>query len=273
MEEANEKRLPFYRVLLDSRVLKREVENIILLPDNYDKAREYPVLYLLVGADNAIDSWVTMTNLCRYAAEFDMIIVTPNNGWQSRQSWYLDSNVLENSAYETFVSYELIEFINRNYSVIDDRNGRAISGISMGGHGALTLASKHPGLFCSVSAFMGIMDLETWKLKGSWLYESISGVLGDYESNSALWRENSAMNLIERLVQKEIKIKFSCGTEDTVEKGWGAYPDNERLHMKMEELKIAHEYFSFPGSHCYEAVDCYLKEYLEFHYKSFRLQD
>lgn len=271
MDVLNEKRLPFYRVMLDSKALKKEVENIIILPDNYDKDRKYPVLYLLLGADNPIDSWVTFTNLCKYAAEFDMIIATPNNGWQSRQSWYVDSKILESSAYETFVISEFIEFINSNYAVMDNRDGRAISGISMGGHGAITLASKYADLFCSVSSFMGTMDLETWRNKDSWLYESISGVLGDYENNACIWKSNSAINLVERLKRKAIKIKFSCGIYDTIEKGWGAYPDNERLHKKLEELGIEHDYFTFPGDHSYEAVDCYLRNYLEFHNKSFKL--
>lgn len=269
MRVGEEKKLPYYRVWLDSNVLKRKVENIVILPYNYDKYRKYPVLYLLVGADNPVDSWVTKTKICSYAAEFDMIIATPNNGWQNGMSWYVDSYVLEDSAYETYVIKEFIDFMNSNYSCLDDRQGRAISGISMGGHGAFSLASKYTDLFCSISSFMGIMDLETWSRKDTWLNESIKAVLGDYENNSHAWKANSVINLVERLKNKEMQIKFSCGTYDTVEKGWGAYPDNERLHLKLQELGIEHEYFSFPGDHSYE-IDCYLKDYLDFHYKGFK---
>lgn len=261
--------LPYYRVWVDSKFLHRKVENIVLLPNNYNKNRKYPVLFMLVGAGNRVDEWFTGTKIASYASEFDMILATPNNGWQSGGSWYVDSTVLKDSLYETYIIKEFIDFMNSNYSCLDDRKCRAISGISMGGHGAFSLSAKYPDLFGSVSAFMGIMDLETWSRRGTWLHGSIEAVLGEYENNSLAWRANSVINLIERFNKKDMKIKFSCGTEDTVENGWGAFRDNERLHLKLNQLGVEHEYFSFQGGHSYAAIDCFLKEYLYFHYKSF----
>jgi len=269
--ENEKKELTYHRVWVDSKILHRKVENIVMLPANYDKNKRYPVLFMLVGADNSVDSWFTNTKITSYAAEYDMIIATPNNGWQNGMSWYVDSTVLEDSMYETYVIKEFMDFMNSSYSCIDDRKCRAISGISMGGHGAFSLAAKYPDLFSSVSAFMGIMDLETWSRKGTWLHESIKGVLGEYENNSLAWRTNSVINLIERFNKKDMRIKFSCGTKDTVENGWGALQDNERLHLKLNELGIEHEYFTFPEGHSYGAIDCYLRDYLDFHYKSFDL--
>lgn len=261
-------RLPFQRIWIYSKVLDRDVENIIILPEKYDTNRKYPVLYLLAGAGNPVDSWVTLTKLSMYAVEYDMIIATPNNGWRNNQSWYVDSHIVKNSSYETYLTDEFIEYMDSNYSVMSSRSGRAISGISMGGHGALTLAAKHTALYGSVSSFMGIMNLESWKLKGTWLNESITDVLGPYESNRELWNKNSAVNLIENF--RGAKIKFCCGTRDTIEYGWGALPDNEVLHEKLSCLNIEHEYFSFPGGHGYADIDVFLKEYLLFHFNNFK---
>lgn len=256
---------------MNSKVLNREVENIIILPDKYDRSRNYPVLYLLVGSGNPVDAWVAFTKLCTYAAEYDMIIAIPNNGWRNGQSWYVDSHIVSNSSYETYVTDEFIEYMETNYPASSSSNGRAISGISMGGHGALTLAAKHTALYCSVSSFMGIMNLESWKLKGTWLNESITDVLGSFESNRELWKKNSAVNLIENFRGTDMKVKFCCGTRDTIEHGWGAFPDNEVLHERLTHLNIEHEYFTFPGGHGYGDIDVFLKEYLLFHFINFRL--
>jgi enterochelin esterase-like enzyme len=64
MRVNEKKELPSYRVMVDSKVLNRKVENIVLLPDNYEESRKYPVLYLLAGADNPVDMWITDTMGC-----------------------------------------------------------------------------------------------------------------------------------------------------------------------------------------------------------------
>jgi S-formylglutathione hydrolase FrmB len=268
-----ETKLPYTKVMIDSKVLRKSVENIIILPEDYSTGREYPVLYLLLGAGNPLDSWVTLTSICEYAMKFDMIIATPCNGWQNRQSWYVDSPVLEHSAYETYVTGEFIEYMDSNYSTIKGKYGRAISGISMGGHGAFTLAAKHTDLYCSMSSFMGCMDLETWRGQGSWLYDSIAGALGEYKTNSALWKSNSAINLVHKFQGTDLKLKIICGNEDLVENGWGSYPDNERLHQELDRVGVRHEYTIFSGGHSYEEIDRFLPEVLLFHYNSFKTKE
>src|SRR5690606_41468252 len=62
-------------------------------------------------------------------------------------SWYWDSPIDPNYQYETFVSEELVKWIDKNYNTIASREGRAITGLSMGGHGGLYLGFRNLDVF------------------------------------------------------------------------------------------------------------------------------
>jgi len=69
-----------------------------------------------------------------------MIVVCPDG----ENSWYVNEPGSNKNQFENFISTELVNYIDKNYATLTDKNHRAISGLSMGGHGALTLATKHP---------------------------------------------------------------------------------------------------------------------------------
>ena len=77
------------------------------------------------------------------ADEKGIIFVCPDG----KDSWYWDSPKNPAYRYETFVSSELVNYIDRNYKTIADRKGRAITGLSMGGHGAMWLGIRHKDVF------------------------------------------------------------------------------------------------------------------------------
>jgi len=86
------------------------------------------------------------------ADRYGAIIVTPDGGVDS---WYFDSPVDPTYRYETFVTQELIPYIDKLYKTVADRSGRAIAGLSMGGHGALYLAIRHQELFAAAGSMSG----------------------------------------------------------------------------------------------------------------------
>src|SRR6476659_3505669 len=93
----------------------------------------YPVIYLLHGWNSHYDAWLSRTALAQYAAEHQLIIITPegNNGWSTDK-------------YESYIVQELIPDVDKRLRTIAERRGRAIAGCSMGGYGAVKFGLKHP---------------------------------------------------------------------------------------------------------------------------------
>ena len=88
-------------VQFQSKFIGQTLPYIVVLPVNYDqpaaKAERYPVLYLLHGLTGHYDNWTTRTKLSEYAANYSMIIVTP----EGNNSWYTDSATVPSDKYET----------------------------------------------------------------------------------------------------------------------------------------------------------------------------
>ena len=119
------------------------------------------------------------------ASNFDMIIVCPDG----LNSWYWDSPINPSYRYETYVSKELINYIDSQYRTYNNRKGRAITGFSMGGHGALWLAFRHPDTYGACGSISGGVDIrpfpENWEMKQ---------LLGPYSENPQRWNEYTVIN-------------------------------------------------------------------------------
>ena len=141
--------------------MNRLYKAAVVLPNSYTKSKmKYPVMYLLHGAYGHFDSWLSKTpnkNLIHQLADqYNMIIVMPEG---ETFSFYLDSPVSKGSQFETHITKEVISKIDNTYRTINDRKGRVITGLSMGGHGALYLSAKHPELFCAAGSMSGAVDM------------------------------------------------------------------------------------------------------------------
>ena len=100
---------------------------------------------------------------------------------QSKDSWYWDSPKNPAYRYETFVSSELVKYIDRNYKTIADRKGRAITGLSMGGHGAMWLGIRHKDVFGAAGSTSGCVDIRPFPK--NW---SMNKQLGELASNKIM---------------------------------------------------------------------------------------
>jgi S-formylglutathione hydrolase FrmB len=131
----------------------------VLLPTHYRPAERYPVLYLLHGALDGPDSWLTDGDAEKLTAGRPLITVIPDGGLKG---WYTDwahPRVSAPQRWETFHVGQLIPFVDDNLSTIASRRGRAIAGLSMGGFGAMHYAARHPQLFAYAASFSGALDL------------------------------------------------------------------------------------------------------------------
>ena len=229
-------------VLTYSPSMKKNIKAVIVLPDSYQSARKYPVVYLLHGYSGNYSSFIKMApQIKNYSDSLSIIFVSADGNYSS---WYFDSPVDSAWQYETYVSKELVNWVDDHYSTIKNRKGRAITGLSMGGHGAFYLAFRHQDVFGAAGSMSGGVDIRPFPLK--W---EIAKRLGSYATHRQQWEDNSVINLVYLLTPGSLALIFDCGTEDFF------YRVNENLHEKLLERNIPHDFISRPGGHTKEYWD------------------
>lgn len=219
-----------------SAAMKRNIKAVVVRPDNYEKIKEMPVVYLLHGYSDGYDGWLKKGDGFQKAADlYNIMIVCPDGGYSS---WYWDSPVDEKFKYETYVSKELVSFIDGKYKTIKDRTGRAITGLSMGGHGGLYLGIKHQDVFGAAGSMSGGVDIRPFP--NNW---DMAKRLGKYADQKEAWEKNTVINLLHLLTPNSLALIIDCGTDDFF------YQVNENLHQQLVYRNIPHDYISRPGGH------------------------
>ncbi len=221
-----------------SNVMQKEIKAVVTVPDNYSQSKgALPVIYLLHGyGDSSVGGWPVKGKGTESQADlYNLIIVCPDGGIGS---WYFDSPVDKNFQYETYVSKELVQFIDNKYKTIASPKGRGITGLSMGGHGALYLAFRHQDVFGTAGSMSGGVDIRPFP--NNW---DISKRLGSYNSNPDVWEKNTVVNMIHLLTPNSLAIIIDCGSEDFF------YKVNCDLHSKLLGRNIPHDFISRPGGH------------------------
>lgn len=243
-------------VLIYSKSMEKDLYAIIVLPEEHNHATTlFPVVYLLHGYGGDYRNWSKHADLGSAADEFGFILVCPDGG---KSSWYLDSPIDPRSQYESFITEELVLWIDSHYHTIPDRKGRVITGLSMGGHGALFLAIRHPDIYRAVGSMSGGVDL-TYSTK-KW---ELAQRLGSYESFPERWHDNSVVNMVDQLVNKDLAIVVDCGVDDFF------IEINRKLHKKLLDSKVPHDYYERPGRHNWDYWVNALSYHLLFFEKTF----
>ncbi len=223
-------------VLTYSPIMKKSIEAVVVTPDSYDNKKNYPVFYLLHGYSGNAKSWVKdMPATKALADQHQFIIVCPDGGFSS---WYYDSPMDSSVRYETYVTKELVDWVDKNYKTIANRKGRAISGLSMGGHGGLYLGFRHQDVYGACGSMSGGVDIRPFP--NNW---DISKRLGIQSKNPENWEKYTVMNQLHLLTPRSIEIIIDCGTEDFF------YDVNVKLHNELKYLNIPHDFISRPGGH------------------------
>ncbi|HVZ57959.1 MAG TPA: alpha/beta hydrolase family protein [Chitinophagaceae bacterium] len=220
-----------------SLAMNKNIPCVIILPDSYHSTgKRFPVVYLLHGYSGSYANWSELApQLHEEADQYNMILVCPDGGYNS---WYFDSPVNPAIRYETFVAGELIAYLDSHYRTRADRRHRAITGLSMGGHGALYLAIRHRSLYGAAGSTSGGVDIRPFP--GKW---DIRDVLGDTSCCRSNWENNTVINLADSLRPGDLQLIFDCGVDDFF------LEVNRQLHRKLLEHKIDHDYTERPGGH------------------------
>jgi len=218
-----------------SASMKKTIKAVVITPDDYANAKALPVVYLLHGYSGNYSDWVIKAKGFEKAVDlYQVIIVCPDGN----NSWYWDSPVDSNFKYDTYVSKELVNWIDGKYKTIKDRRGRGITGLSMGGHGALYLALKHQDVFGAAGSMSGGVDIRPFP--NNW---DMALRLGKYSEHPDNWEKYTVINMLHLLQPNSLAILVDCGTEDFF------YKVNENLHEQLLYRNIPHDYISRPGAH------------------------
>ncbi|TWD79708.1 S-formylglutathione hydrolase FrmB [Kribbella amoyensis] len=146
-------RMKYYRFATDAIEWDPAVN--VLLPDDYNSGRRYPVLYLLHGGGTDQDFMTfDKMRIRELTAGKPIIVVMPDGGHAGWYSNPVNSNTGPRN-WETFHLNQLIPWIDANFRTFAEFDGRAVAGFSMGGFGALKYAAKYYGHFASVSSHSG----------------------------------------------------------------------------------------------------------------------
>jgi putative tributyrin esterase len=234
-----------------SASLNRDMRYLTLLPSGYSTGRKFPVLYLLHGLYGDYTNWNSKTRLERIAADYAMLIVTPD----ADDSWYTNSATGPADRFEDYIVKDLISEIDRKYRTIPEKRARAVAGLSMGGYGAVKFGLKYPQLFAFAGSLSGAFDaaqnLDDLRPE---FRARLLGVFGHAGS------ETRAENDVFRLGKSAEKYPYfylACGTSDFF------LDTNRALAAQFSRQKIPYEYHETPGGHTWEYWDSVLTPLLQ----------
>lgn len=237
--------------------MNKNIKTCVIVPDNYKKSKKkFPVVYLLHGYSGNYATWVkSFKEVSQQVDRYGFIAIGVDGNYSS---WYFNSPIDPTFKYETYIIDELVPFIDKKYKTIASREGRAISGLSMGGHGALYLSLKHQDVFGAAGSMSGGVDIRPFSEK--WNIKKRLGAINDFPDN---WEKNTVVNLIELNQNNNLKLIIDCGVDDFF------IDVNRELHQKMLALKIDHDYIERPGKHNIDYWENSLKFQLLFFYNFF----
>lgn len=242
-------------ITVTSKYVTPEMKVTVIHPVWTADSTRYPVVYLLNGYDGDYRSWPAgQPRLNELAQEKGIIFVCPDG----RDSWYWDSPEEPDLQMESFITRVLVPMIDANYPTIPDAAHRAVSGLSMGGHGALWLGIRHPDLFGSMGSMSGGVNIlpftERWKMKQH---------LGPYDENVERWENHTVINLVPSITPGQ-NIIIDCGVDDFFAEV------NDELHQALLRRGIPHDYTTRPGRHSWDYWRNSVLYHIDFFSEAFR---
>jgi S-formylglutathione hydrolase FrmB len=236
-----------------SKAMNKTYNAAVVKPNSYAKGKtNYSVLYLLHGAYGHFRDWLKSTpnkNLVTdLADQYNIIIVMPEG---ETFSFYIDSPVNKESQFETFITQEVIQKVDATYRTIASKNGRVITGLSMGGHGALYLSSKHPELFCAAGSMSGAVDMNMM-LNPDNLERTktlLTPILGTEVLSAEAYKRYAVIDKVDLLKANKMPLIIDCGVDDFL------IETNRELHRRLVYNKVPHDYIERPGAHTWEYWD------------------
>jgi S-formylglutathione hydrolase FrmB len=225
-------------VSIPSAAMHRSFDATVVLPDDYKRssgAVRYPVIYVLHGSGGSYADWTSNTQIGKLADRYHVMLVMPDGG---HESWYIDSPFDTASRYETYVGTEVVSYIDAHFRTLATRQTRAITGLSMGGLGALRNALDQQEAHAAAGSISGAVDPRNCEDE-----PGIDRIFGNPARHADFWTRNAIVEGADTFERAQIALTIDCGVSDSF------VQSNRTLHEKLIALGVPHDYAERPGGH------------------------
>ena len=226
-------------VTVKSSNLKGRGDCTFFIPPALSGLREgIPVVILLHGVYGSHWAWTYNINVHNIAMKLidekkipPMVLVMPSDGLFGDGSGYFNHG---DKDYEKWIVKDVLNMIKEVLKVDMGNVNLFITGLSMGGYGALRLMAKYPKLFLAASGLSSITNLKDFL-----------PFLSREEQRYYLkkFKSEEVINYLSKNRKKLPPFRFDCGINDPLIKS------NRLLHSQLELQGIPHEYQEFQGGH------------------------
>ncbi|MGD8174469.1 MULTISPECIES: alpha/beta hydrolase [Marinimicrobium] len=205
----------------------------------FSDARDIPIVILLHGVYGNHWVWMNLGGVdrvydrLRASADIgEMLLVMPEDGSYYAGSGYLPLSHGPNA--ERWIVEDCLEAVLRSIPCVSERSNVYISGLSMGGYGALRLGAKYPGRFKGISAHSAITRLDEMAL---FVDEDLSLYQCGHpkEADLRYWTQENLHQLP--------PIRLDCGEDDDLRGG------NVEYSRLLDQLGKSHDFQLLPGGH------------------------
>jgi putative tributyrin esterase len=226
-------------ITVKSNALRSRADITIYVPPLLQTDFPLDIVILLHGVYGSHWAWAlkggvhkTANRLMEQGKMRPMVLVMPSDGLYGDGSAYLPHQT-EN--YEKWIVEELIAVVKENVAGIRENSKIFITGLSMGGYGAMRLGSKYPTVFRSFSGLSSITEFSQMALflEGN----------DDRELSRNVLSQESVLECILANKGRLPYFRFDCGTEDLL------IDFNRQLHQRLQKNSIQHNYAEYPGGH------------------------
>ncbi len=241
-------------ITVKSNALLRRADITVYIPPVSNSVHSLDVVILLHGVYGSHWAWAMNAGVHKSADRLiqqgkirPMVLVMPSDGLYGDGSGYLPHQT-EN--YEKWIVEDVIAAVREQITVISNNSNFFITGLSMGGYGALRLGAKYPNVFRSFSGLSSITEFSQMKI---FLEE------GEYDKLSSLVSKQE--NVFDCILASKGKIPdfyFDCGSEDIL------IEYNRKLHQSLLENGIKHTYNENPGAHQWNYWKTHIEDSLLF---------
>lgn len=236
-----------------SEALGRRDDVTLFLPPRKVNRKDLPLVILLHGVYGSHWSWAFCGGAHRTALEMieageirPMVLAMPSDGMFGQGSGYLP---LPGGNYEEWIMRDVNGCVRQRVPYLSAQSPLFLSGLSMGGYGALRLGAKYADEVKGVSAHSSVTH-------GLQLAKHIQHA--PQLPPDAREEEWKVLYWMEKHRDRLPPIRFDCGLDDTL------LLVNRKLHRQMTQLGIPHTYEEFPGAHTWAYWEQHLRDTLRF---------
>lgn len=216
-------------VILPSVHLPSPDSMLVFTPAGMDTGKTYPLLILLHGWSGNYSTWNSMIDCQRISDSLQLIIVCPDGFYDS---WYLNHPLRKDLQYADFFKNDFLPYMTMNYPLSKQV---FITGQSMGGHGALYLASMLPDAFTAAGAMSGVFNLSRETL--------VNRGLPDVDGSRELWKVYSIHTILKEKCLPALPVYLDCGMKDTY------LTDTQYMGMLSGLCRLDFQIEIFGGTH------------------------